>query len=389
MGIKIEIQRVMDEAVKNKEVAGCNALIIQNGRELAYAESGCKDIDGKVPFSRDTIMRLYSMSKPITSAAVMILMDRGLIDLQDSVGKYIDTYNDMWVSGPNGRERVNKPITLQNLMNMTAGTCYPGDDCEASRQAAKLFDEAIGRLDGPNEMTTMELVRRIGTLDLAFQPGQTFRYSTCADILGGVVEAVTGMLFGDFLKKEIFEPLGMDDTDFYVPAEKKNRLAQVYKVSNGNIEEDKTTNLDISYTLEHRPAFESGGAGLCSTLDDYAKFARMLLNGGSYEGKRILSKKAVEFMTSGKLQSWQQSGFDPWQGLQGYSYGNLMRVLYEPGRGVGYGEAGEYGWDGWLGAYFSNDPKNDLTILMGMQKIDAGTWALQRKVRNMVYKELK
>ncbi len=389
MGFKTEIQRVMDEAVRNKEVAGCNALILQKGREIAYAESGYMDVENQVCFSRDTIMRLYSMSKPITSAAVMILMDRGLIDLQDGVEKYIDTYKDMWVEGRDGREKAGKSITLQDLMSMTAGTCYPADDCEAARQAAKLFDEAIGRLNGPDEMTTMELVKRIGTLDLAFRPGQTFRYSTCADILGGVVEVVSGMRFGDFLRKEIFEPLEMNDTDFYVPAEKAKRLAKVYKAGNGNLSEDRTMNLDINYFMDHRPAFESGGAGLCSTLDDFSKFARMLLNGGSYEGKRILSKKAVEFMTSGKLQSWQQGGFDPWQGLQGYSYGNLMRVLYEPGRAVGYGEAGEYGWDGWLGCYFSNDPENDLTILMGMQKTDAGTWALQRKVRNVIYKELK
>lgn len=389
MGMTNSLKRVMDAAVENKEVAGCNVLVLQNGREIAYAESGFRDIENNVPFSRDTIVRLYSMSKPITSAAVMLLLDRGEIDLQDPVGRFISTFNDMHVETKDGFVKALQPVTLQNLLSMTAGTVYPGQFCEAEKRSDVLFNEAISKLNTDNEMTTMELVSRIGDLPLAFQPGETFKYGTGADVLGGVVEAVSGMRFGDFLKKEIFEPLGMNDTGFYVPSDKKERLSKAYLVENGNITEEKTMHLDINYTMDHRPAFESGGAGLCSTLDDYAKFAGMLMNGGSYEGCRILSKKAVDFMTSGKLQQWQQPGFDMWQGLQGYSYGNLMRVLYEPGRAVGFGEKMEYGWDGWLGCYFTNDPVNKLTILMGMQKLNCGTWSLTRKARNVIYRELK
>ncbi|MCQ2536909.1 MAG: beta-lactamase family protein [Lachnospiraceae bacterium] len=387
MSISVNVKKIMDEAVKNGEVAGCNVLVLQNGKQIAYAQSGYRDVENQVSYSRDTINRLYSMSKPITAVAVMILVDRGLIDLKDPVGKYIDSFNNMWVATPLGREKANRPITIHDLMDMTAGTVYPGAGDEAEKQSAKLFNEAISKLGTDEEISTMELISRMGTNDLAFQPGSTFRYGTCADILGALVEKVSGMLFGDFLKKEIFEPLGMVDTGFYVEEENRERLAKVYTSDNGCAAEEVTNNLDINYKMDKRPAFESGGAGLCSTLDDYAKFATMLINDGSYEGVRILSKRAVGFLISGKLQEWQQGGFNQWQGLEGYSYGNLMRVLYEPEKSCTFGEKGEYGWDGWLGCYFCNDPVNKITILMGMQKINAGTWSMTRKIRNMIFRE--
>ena len=178
----------------------------------------------------------------------------------------------------------------------------------------------------------------------------------------------------------------MQDTAFYVPADKQERLAKVYNSINGGIEEEKTRNLGINYAMDKRPAFESGGAGMVSTVDDYAKFARMLLNGGETDGKRILSKGAVHFMTNGKLLPWQQDDFERgWDGHTGCSYGNLMRVMERPGQSVGLASKGEYGWDGWLGPYFCNDPAHNMTILMGMQKIGGGTWSLTRKLRNLIF----
>lgn len=388
MGISKDIKEIMDRGVADGEVAGCNVLVLKDGKQIAYAESGYRDVENKTPYSRDTIGRLFSMSKPVTSAAVMILVDRGIIDLQDSVGKYIDSFNEMWVETINGPEKARKPITIQDLLSMTAGTVYPGQWGDAEKQSAVLFNEAIEKLGTAEEITTMELISCIGNNVLAFQPGKMFRYGTGADILGAVVEKASGMLFGDFLQAEIFGPLGMTDTGFYVPEEDRGRLAKVYTSDDGSKKELVTNNLAINYAMDHRPAFESGGAGLCSTLDDYARFATMLLNGGVYEGIRILSEKAVKYMTSGKLQEWQQPSFNEWLGLQGYSYGNLMRVLYEPGRACGFGERGEYGWDGWLGYYFCNDPANNMTILMGMQKFDAGTWSLTRKIRNVIFRSI-
>ncbi len=380
------IREVMDRAVADGEVAGCNALILKDGKEIAYAESGWQNVEKQLLFRRDTIIRLYSMTKPITSAAVMLLMDRGLIDLEDAVERFIPEFRDTMVAGEHGRVKPARSITLRDLMNMVSGAVYPGTLTEAERQSAVLFDDAIRRLNTDHEMTTMELIRGIAANDLAFQPGATFKYGTGADILGAVVETVAGMRYGDFLRKEIFEPLGMTDTDFWVPEAKRSRLADVYASRDGELVPDHTRHLAINYEMDHSPAFESGGAGLCSTLDDYARFARMLMNGGQLDGHRLLSERAVRFMTNGSILPYQQSGLDTWDGLTGYTYGNLMRVLRDPSRSVTFGEAGEYGWDGWLGAYFANDPVNHLTILMGMQKIDAGTWSLTRKIRNQVYR---
>jgi CubicO group peptidase (beta-lactamase class C family) len=387
--MKNEIKNVMDIAVERGEVAGCNALIISGGREIAYAESGYKNVERKTPFERDTIMRLYSMSKPITSAAVIMLMDRGMIDLGDAVGKFIPSFYDAHVATPAGRVKADRPVTLRDLLNMASGAVYPGNSTAAECQSAALFDELIKKLGTADEMSTMELAERIGKLDFDFQPGEIFKYGTSADILGAVVEVVSGVRFGDFLKKEFFEPLGMVDTDFWVPEEKRNRVADVYDSVNGQVKFTETDHLGINYKADHRPAFESGGAGLFSTLDDYSHFAEMLMNNGEFNGKRLLSEKAVKFMTNGSIAPWQQKGLDTWDGLTGYTYGNLLRVLRDSSRCLTYGEVGEYGWDGWLGAYFSNDPKNKLTILIGMQKINAGTWNLTRKIRNLVYKEVR
>ena len=181
----------------------------------------------------------------------------------------------------------------------------------------------------------------------------------------------------------------MHDTDFWVPDDKRNRLADVYETVGNECRFSYTNHLGISYRMDRPPAFESGGAGLCSTLDDYSHFAQMLMNNGNYAGRQILSERAVKFMTNGSLMSWQQKGLDGWDGLSGYTYGNLMRVMKDPSKAIGYGAMGEYGWDGWLGAYFSNDPVNRLTILIGMQKLNAGTWSLTRKIRNMIYKEVR
>ena len=377
---------IRDEIENKKFAAGANVLILKDGKELAYAEYGCRDLEARKPFSRDTIMRLYSMSKPITSAAVMILVDRGLIDLADCLCWTMPGWSEAYYIDSSG-SRVKAPnqIMLKDLMNMTSGLPYPGDS-GSSAQAAEIYGELDSRLHGDDPMTTGEFCKRFGKIDLCFNPGDRFMYGTSADILGGVIENVTGMSFGEFLKKNIFDPLGMEDTGFWVPEEKRDRLAKVYRTnySERRVEHCPTNHLGIDYNLDHEPAFQSGGAGLVSTLDDYAKFATMLMNGGHLHGIRVLSEAAVRYMTSPSLTERQRRGFD-WQGLNGYSYGNLMRNLVEPGQAVVLSERGEYGWDGWLGCFFANYPESRLTILMGTQRTDCGTSAMSRKIVNAVH----
>ena len=184
------------------------------------------------------------------------------------------------------------------------------------------------------------------------------------------------------------EPLGMNDTDFWVPAEKQDRLAKVYDCREGQPSvRYLDNNLGIQNDMAYRPAYEAGGAGLASTIDDYAKFTQMLLNGGTYNGVQILRPATVKFLGGHTLSAVQHAGFDNWIGLEGFSYGNLMRVLVDPTRAVTLGSKGEFGWDGWLGCYMEVVPEQNMTFLMMTQKKDAGTYTLSRKIRNIIFSE--
>jgi CubicO group peptidase (beta-lactamase class C family) len=228
-------------------------------------------------------------------------------------------------------------------------------------------------------------MNRLGKGALAFQPGTSWQYGTSADVLGAIIEVVSGQRFGEFLKKEIFEPLGMKDTGFWLPVEKRNRLAKTYADDGkGELELYTGNHLGIVHQMDRDPAFESGGAGLVSTIDDYSKFAKMLMNKGNLDGIQILKPKTVNYLTTATLNAAQQKGFDTWLTLCGHSYGNLMRVMTDCSKAGDLGSPLEYGWDGWLGAYFNNCPDEDLTILFMMQKTNAGTTTLTRKLRNII-----
>lgn len=389
----------IERAIAEHEVAGASLLVIKDGKEELYVERGKAECETGRDYGRDTIVRLYSATKPITSVAAMILMERGLLDAGAWLCDYLPEYADMTcVDGANvipcGRN-----ILIKEVLNMTSGLAYGGDNSNAGSVAAgKVFEELDRQLYTENKITTREVARKLSDCPLAFEPGSRWMYGTSADIMGAVVEAVTGMKFGEFLQKEIFEPLGMHDTAFYVPKEKQHRLAKVYeRVETGmkecsmkecSIRECRTNNLAIRYTQDVPPAFESGGAGLVSTIDDYAKFAQMLLQKGSYKGKQILSERTVEYMTQAALMPWQQESMNrAWESLNGYTYGNFLRILKEPEKANMFGTKGEYGWDGWLGFYFINSPKDNLTMLLSCQRKDAGTMPLTRKLKNIVWSE--
>lgn len=374
------LQAVLDRSVAAGEIAGANLLILRHGRELAYVQSGFADLENRLPYRRDTIARLYSMSKPVTAAAAMILLQRGLLDLEQPLGELFPSFRGsvVWENGKKVPAR--REIVVGDLLNMTSGLPYPGTD-EAGQEAAGVFEELDSRLYGENPMSTLELTERLGACGLAFHPGDRWMYGTSADVLGAVIEKVSGQKFGAFLEENLFAPLGMVDTGFYVPAEKQHRLAQVYQQGSPDMAIYETNNLGICYTMHRAPAFESGGAGLVSTADDYAKFAAMLIRGGD----GILSPAAVEHMTKSRLLPWQQESlWRSWEGMAGYGYGSLMRILEEPEMARIFGWQGEYGWDGWLGCYFCNSPENGISIVMTCQRRDAGTMPVTRKVRNVL-----
>ena len=238
-------------------------------------------------------------------------------------------------------------------------------------------------------MTTRELAVRLGQGPLLFQPGSYWKYGSSADVLGAVIEAAADMPFGEYLKKSFFEPLGMKDTGFFVPEEKRERLVTAYRADGkGGLEPYRENHLGIFNAMDRRPAFESGGAGLVSTVDDYARFAQMLLNGGELDGARVLKPRTVDYMTSGTLNGTQREAFvRNFPTMPGFDYGNLVRVMKEPGKSCTLNNVGEYGWDGWLGCYFANDPAADMTILFMMQKTDSGLTPLVRGLRNVIMSE--
>ena len=376
--IQEQISRCLAQAVENHECAGISVLVRRDGQDVLYATAGYADRESGSPVRRDSIFRLYSQSKPITAAAAMLLMEHGVIDLMDPVEKYLPGFRNQKVWTVQGLVPVIRPVQILDLLGMTAGLCYP--DADAPGQAvARLFEENQEAIRAGGGMTTAELCNRLGQCPLSFQPGTHFRYSTCADVLGGVIEAADGRPFAQFLKEELFEPLGMKDTAFY--AKDAYRLVTCYRRVPGDLEPFHGLHLCVGdYSRE--PAFASGGAGLVSTLDDYAAFAEMLMNGGSYHGRQILTPSSVRYMTQPQLGPGPQADF--WDSLSGFSYGKLMRVCVEPGRYAGMATLGEYGWDGWLGSYFANLPAEGLTILSMQNTTDTGTCSTMRKVRNLL-----
>lgn len=385
------MDRILRQEIEKDEVSGqqgakgVSALVICKGKELYYNAFGDADTERGIPMGRDTIIRLYSMTKPVTAAAVMLLAERGELDLWDPVSRYLPCFRGqkVWVEGM-GEVLAERENTLYDLLNMTSGITYPDENTEPGRRMKGLVEGYVARREKGERVDTQEYVRGIASVPLCFQPGDRWMYGFSADVLGGVIEAVSGMTFGEFLKKEFFEPLEMPDTGFFVPKEKLGRLAQHY---------DRTeAGLFIPHRGSHLGeycgedvAFESGGAGLVSTLDDYSHFALMMVGKGSYKDRHILGRKTVDFMTQNRLTEKQGITLN-WESTRGYGYGCLMRVLTDQGVAATNASVGEYGWDGWTGNYVTMDPKEEFVLLYFIQRCGAGgATATLRRFRMTAY----
>ncbi len=381
-------QRIRDaiaDAIADGVTAGANLLILQDGEEVFYDEQGYADLEKRTPIRRDTIFRLYSMSKPVTAAAAMLLLERGQLDFCQYVSDFLPGYVQLTVEKDGEIVPAQTPMTVHHLLSMTSGLTYGDDVTKAGRQVSALLAEAVRRLHTDEAITTVELAERLGRLPLAFEPDSSWQYGLSADVLGAVIEKASGVRFGEFLRENLFAPLQMPDTDFWVPQEKQGRLAKTYEsVGDGGMRLYDGDNLAVSNDMERPPAYEAGGAGLVSTIDDYAHFMQMLLNRGTYEGQQILAPRTVDYMVSGDLTPAQQEAFRRWVGLEGFSYSHLMRVMRNPAMATGLAGMGEYGWDGWLGCYMANFPQERISLLLMQQKKDAGTIPLTRKIRNLM-----
>ncbi|WP_379127362.1 serine hydrolase domain-containing protein [Paenibacillus sp. sgz500958] len=383
-----QLKKTLKQSIENKEIAGANFMVLKDGKEVFYHEDGLADMESGRLISRDSIFRLYSMTKPITATSIMMLLERGEIDLFDPVSRYIPGFKNQLFEKDGELVPVSREVTIHDLLNMTSGLVYGGTD-KAGQHTDELFEELSSRLYGDTPMSTLEFANRLGEAPLSFDPGSYWQYGTSADVLGAIVESVSGVRYGEFLNKEIFKPLGMKDTGFWLSQEQRARLAKTYQDDGeGGLKLYADSHLGIGHQMDREPVFESGGAGLASTIDDAAKFTTMLMNQGSLNGVQLLKPRTVQYMTSASLTDWQQKGFDTWHSLCGHSYGNQMRIMTDTGKAGIIGGQGEYGWDGWLGAYFNNSPADGLTILFMIQKKDAGTMPITRKLRNIVFSTL-
>ncbi|MCM1542926.1 MAG: beta-lactamase family protein [Blautia sp.] len=383
------MDRLIEKEVAEGRVKGASALVIHRDKEIYYNAFGYADAERGIPMGRDTIIRLFSMTKPVTAAAAMILMERGNLDLWDLVSDYLPAFKKpkVWSGEKQCEIPAERELTVWDLLNMTSGITYPDPAHEPGRRMENVLRGLLDRRERGEKADTQEYARQIATVPLCFQPGEQWMYGYSADILGAVIEAASGKRFGQFLKEELFDPLGMTDTGFFVPEEKRGRFAQYYEwTDEGGLAVYQGSHLGEYY--EEDVAFESGGAGLVSTLDDYRRFASMLVHKGEYGGKRILGRKTVEFMAQNHLNPRQRESL-VWDSVKGYGYGCLMRVLMDRDTAAYNGSLGEFGWDGWTGNYVAMDFTEELVFLYFIQRCGAGATPVVRKLKTVTYGALE
>ncbi|MFN7949675.1 MAG: serine hydrolase domain-containing protein [Blastocatellia bacterium] len=388
------IRTVMNRHVADKQIPGAIGLIARHGK-IAYQEAyGMADIEAGRPMQPDTIHRIYSMSKPVTSVAVMMLYEEGRILLSDPVAKYLPEFAKMKVGveqkdPATGQMTLTtvparRPITIRDLLRHTSGLTYGffGDS---------LVDRQYRQEKILSELNLAEFVTHVAKLPLLFEPGTKWNYSVSVDVLGRLVEVVSGKSFDQYLQERIFTPLQMTDTGFYVPPAKKNRLAKLYTLT----KEGRLTPAEVCATRQEctdkfpnaAPSYLepvtllSGGGGLVSTANDYLRFCQMLLNGGQLDGVRLLSRKTVELMSSDHLGEIQM-------GMPGYGFGLGFAVSKAPGQAGMMGSAGEYNWGGAAGTKFWIDPKEDMIGIYMIQILPHTGLEYGSEFRVMAYQSI-
>jgi CubicO group peptidase (beta-lactamase class C family) len=370
--------------VDDGQVAGSVTLVARRGR-IAYFEAfGNRDREANAPMQPDSIFRIASQSKAIVSVAAMTLVEEGKLLLTDPVGKYLPEFMETKVAvaqdGGTGYDvvKARRPITVRDLLTHTSGFGYGtgvgGDLWAAAGQTGYYFAN--------RDETIRDSVRRIASLPALAQPGAQWVYGYSTDILGALVEVVAGKPLDQVLKERIFDPLGMRDTEFYLSAAKENRLTAVYSQNEGKLERAPSPGDAVGqghYVQGPRKSF-SGGAGLLSTATDYARFLQMMLSGGTLDGRRILSRKTVELMTTSHL------GDVTFREGQGFGLG--FYVVEDVGARGSPGSVGEFGWGGAYHTTYWVDPREELVVVHLTQLVPAGTVDDQGKIRTLVYQAI-
>lgn len=376
-----KLQRVgtkMNDLIANEKLVGGIVMVARRGKVAHFGTYGLRDREKNLPMEKDTIFRIYSMTKAITSVAALMLEEDGKLNLNNSISKYFPSLKEMKVLGRSGLVDPKREVTVADLLRHTSGLTYGWSSQKEIREAHR----DAGVLDRDKKLIPM--VHGMSKVPLVFHPGSDWVYGCSTDVLGGVVEVASGMPFDQFLKVRILEPLKMNDTDFYVPAAKAERLAANY-----NYKDEKLTLKDDPKTSRflENPTFKSGGGGLCSTASDYMRFLLMIANGGKFEGKRYLKKKSVKLMTTNQVAKeagWVTFGDEVREGV-GYGHGFSVRVKmsdWDPD-----GRVGEYGWGGAASTHYWISPKDDLVVLT-LEQVMPYTFNTEWALKGLIYDAL-
>jgi CubicO group peptidase (beta-lactamase class C family) len=374
------MQRYVDEG----KVAGMVAMAARYGQVMYAKCFGMMDIEAGKPMQFDTLFRIYSMTKPITSVAVLMLYEEGHLRLTDPVSRFIPEFEDLRVlvrETESGIELADleQPVTIWHLLTHTSGLGYGWDESDLLN---RMYHERLWPFFANQSGATLEeLVQQVARLPLAHQPGSAWRYSVATDVLGHLVQVISGVPFDDFLKQRILAPLGMVDTGFHVPETKIARFAANYGLAeNGGLEL-----IDAPATSQYaRPTRAPlGGVGLVSTATDYMRFAQMLLNKGELDGVRLLGRKTVELMTTSHCKPLGDLLFEDHSG-----FGLGFMVLEDVAKSRRLGSAGTYSWAGSATTYFWVDPQEQLIGLLMLQFLPIGTYPVHLDFQVAVYQSI-
>ena len=378
--------------VQPGKICGSIALVARGGQVCYLDVQGQRDVERGTPMTEDSILRIYSMTKPVTSLALMILHERGLFSLSDPVHRYIPQWRNLgvWTAGsyPLFATRApERPMTVRDLFLHTSGLTY--DFLRASNIDHAYRKLAVGNPKEPG-YTLEQMIEQLATLPLEFSPGEKWNYSVSTDILGYLVQVLSGQSLPDFLQQHIFEPLGMHDTSFGITDDKVGRFASCYE---RNLAKEMVLDDDGQASRFRDPTFFSGGGGLLSTVGDYYRFCQMLLNGGTLDGQRVIGSRTLDFMTRNHLPG----GVD----MSRFAVGSFSETAYE---GVGFGlgfatrldpaanghpaSAGTFYWGGLASTLFWVDPQEELVVLFMTQLMPSSTFNFRGQLENIVYAAL-
>ena len=372
------VDEKMKALMEDNRLTGGTVVIARKGKVAHFETYGLRNREEELPVEKDTIFRIYSMTKAITSMAALMLWEEEKLDLDDPLSKYFPPLTKMKVLKNGELVDVKKEITVADLLRHTSGLTYGWMSNLRIREALR----NAGVLDRDKALVPM--VNGMDKVPLLFQPGSDWVYGCSTDVLGGVVEVASGKPFDKFLEERIFNPLKMNDTGFYVPANKADRFAANYNYKNGKLtlKDDPKKSRYLQ-----NPAFKSGGGGLCSTASDYMRFLLMIENGGKFDGKKYLKKKSVKLMTTNQIPKgggWVTFGDEVREGV-GFGHGFSVRVKmsdWDPD-----GRVGEYGWGGAASTHYWISPKDNLIVLT-LEQVMPYSFNTEWALKGLIYDAL-